>query len=83
MSFKDLYNHILLGAGVTALVTVISGAAAHIVPLSKSSIAEVLRPPNALTQNLKIAPQCKVITKLYEIPRCQDMSQAESKNRLH
>ncbi len=83
MNFKDLYNHILLGAATTALVTVISGTSSQIVPLSKSALAEAIRQPTNAVLSLKLAPQCKILTKLFEIPRCQDTSKAEATNRLH
>lgn len=82
MGFKDLYNHILLGVATTALVTVISGASTSIVPLSKSSIAEAMHQPSISLLNFKLAPQCKILTKFFEIPRCQATSSATSQTDL-
>ncbi|QDK37010.1 hypothetical protein [Bdellovibrio sp. NC01] len=87
MSFKEIYNRILLGLSTTALVVVISGATSNIIPFSKmmTSDAPPTRSLQSLSLNLKaLAPQCKVkvLNKTFELPRCQDVS-SQNQNRLH
>jgi len=82
MSLKDLYNHILTGLGITALVVVMSGAASTIVPLSKynevSSVASSSKKAATIS-----APQCKIKNNFFGIPRCEQPASESSKNQLH
>lgn len=83
MSFKEIYNHILLGAGITALVTIMSGTASTITPLASKNI-ELTEKKVEQTLNLKLpAPQCKVVNKIFGFPRCEDTAKTQTTNRLH